>query len=168
MIRGVHRYRIFLDDTDRNELLRLLLLVRARYGWHVLAYCLMDNHYHLLVETPDANLSAGMQWLNARYAEYFNDRYGHAGHVFDRRFRSVVVQDERQLAEQFRYIVLNPVRAGMCERVDMWPWSSYVESVGLAPPHVARPDRLLRYFGGRPEGAHAELAAFVRADTGGV
>jgi REP element-mobilizing transposase RayT len=160
--RGVRRLAIFLDDTDRHEFLRLLLVVRARYGWRYLTYCLMDNHYHLLVETPEPNLSAGMQWLNSRYAEYFNDRHEVEGHVFERRFRDVIVRDDKHLVDVARYIVLNPVRAGICRRPEQWPWSSYAETTGAAPPRITDPERLLRYFGGAGDAARAAFVAHVQ------
>ena len=163
MSRGVRRFAIYIDDADYREFLRLLSIVKRRYGWHCLAYCLIVNHYHLVIETPEANLSLGMQWLNSRYAEYFNGRYGHAGHVFERRFRDVVVRDERHLAELFRYIVLNPVRAGLCRDGAQWPWSSLAEATGAVSPWLTSPERLLRSFGSSAD-ARATLAAFVRAD----
>jgi REP element-mobilizing transposase RayT len=88
--RGVRKTWIFIDDDDRNEILRLIAVVIARYGWECLAYCLMGNHFHLVVRTIDPSISRGMQWLNSRYCEYFNKRYGLEGHVLERRFRSVV------------------------------------------------------------------------------
>src|SRR5439155_6991896 len=170
MTRGVRRKWIYMDDEDRLVFLSRLLRVQVRHGWRCLAYCLMSNHYHLLLETPGANLSAGMQWLNSVYAAHFSARYGQAGHVFERRFRSVPVETERQLAEEFRYIVLNPVRAKMCERADQWPWSSYCESIGLVPSRAADRRRLLRYFGASagPAEAQAALAAFVQTAMPGV
>lgn len=166
----MRRQWIYLDDEDRLTFVVRVGRAALRCGWRCLAYCLMSNHYHLLLETPEANLSAGMQWLNGTYAAHFNDRHGQSGHVFERRFRSVVVESERQLAQEFRYIVLNPVRAKMCERADQWSWSSYCESVGLVPPLIADPERLLRYFGASTNRREAEaaLAAFVQADTSGV
>ena len=165
--RGVRRLSIFLDDADRYEFLRLLLVVQRRCRWRCLGYCLMDNHYHLLVETPAGRLSEGMQWLNSRYAEYVNDRYELEGHVFERRFRDVFVRDDRHLAELARYIVLNPVRAGKCRHVEQWRWSSYAESTGAAPPLITNPARLLRYFGGTGADSRVALAAHVQGGHGG-
>jgi REP element-mobilizing transposase RayT len=96
-----------------------------RYGWRIHAYCLMTNHFHLLVETPDANLSRGMQRLNSEYATYFNTRFAHVGHLFQQRFVSRLIESEHYFLEALRYIAFNPVRAGLCEHPADWPWSSF-------------------------------------------
>lgn len=163
--RGVRRLLIFIDDPDYLQFLRLLRFVQRRYGWSCLGYCLMGNHFHLLIETPQANLSAGMQWLNSRYAEYFNARHRHTGHLFERRFTDVVVRDDRHFVTLVRYIVSNPVRAGLCERVDQWPWSSYAESTGAASPRNTVPDRLWRYFGRPSRAAKESVAVFLQTDA---
>ena len=113
--RGVRRTRIYRSNGD--YVLFELLLQRAveRFGWRCHTYCLMPNHYHLLIETPAPNLSAGMQRLNSTYAQWFNDLHGFSGHVFERRFFSRLVESSYDLLELVRYIVLNPVRAGICD-----------------------------------------------------
>src|SRR5262249_23295982 len=111
--RGNRRQVIFFDDDDRRWFIRLLDRAVGRFRWKCHAYCLMDNHLHLLVETPDENLSQGMQWLLGRYAQDFNWRHGFDGHLFQGRFKSQRVQSNWHLIELGRYIVLNPVRARM-------------------------------------------------------
>ena len=128
----------------------LALLEEAveRYRWIVHVYTLMDNHYHLMFETPEKTLSLGMQWLNGKYARYFNKRYKRRGHLFQGRFHSVLVEKEEHLLELSRYIVLNPVRAKMVERPEEWQWSSYRATVGLAPrPAFLHTDWILAQFG---------------------
>ncbi len=89
------------------------------------AYCLMSNHYHLLIETPEPNIANGMQWLNSTYAHRFNEKYERIGHLFQRRYARRLIVDDEHLREVIRYIPLNPVRAGLCKRPEDWPWSSY-------------------------------------------
>ena len=111
--RGDRREDIYLDDGDRQLFLEVLEAVCERFNWEVHAYCLMSNHYHLLVETPDGNLSRGMRHLNGVYTQRFNRRHKKVGHVFQGRYKAILVQKENYLLELSRYIVLNPVRAGM-------------------------------------------------------
>lgn len=133
--RGVDGTPIFRSARDRNRFLTMLEVVVERYGWRCHGYCLMGNHYHLLVETPQANISAGMQWLNGAYAQGYNRRYGRRGHLFGARFNSVIVADDRQLAAVSRYIAWNPVRAHLSKTVAEYAWSSYQATAGfVAPP----------------------------------
>lgn len=111
--RGNARNAIFLDDEDRVLFLACLGAVVTRFGWWCHAYCLMDNHYHLLIETPEGDLSRGMRQLNGVYTQRFNRRHGRAGHVFQGRFKAIVVDRDSYLLELCRYVVLNPIRAGM-------------------------------------------------------
>lgn len=136
--RGNAGQDIFSGDVDRRLFLAFLARAVERYRWICHAYCLMDNHYHLLIDTPDANLSRGMQYLNSGYTQAFNRRHRRSGHVLKGRFRSVLVERESHLLELARYIVLNPVRAGMIDTPDSWPWSSYRATAGL----VDRPEWL--------------------------
>jgi len=118
-----------------------------RQHWLCYAWCLMDNHYHLLIETPEANLVRGMHRLNGRYTQKFNHRHEHVGHVFQGRYKSIVVQKERYLMALLRYIVMNPVRAGVVVQADAWPWSSYRYTVagGASGRWMAR-EQLLALF----------------------
>ena len=111
--RGNARERIFLEDADRLIFLEILGSVVKKYNWLCHAYCLMDNYYHALIETPDPNLSLGMRQLNGVYTQSFNRRQSRVGHVFQGRYKSILVQKDEHLLELCRYIVLNPVRAGM-------------------------------------------------------
>lgn len=121
--RGVDRCPIYGDDADRVDFLSLLAGVVHRFDWDCHALCLMGNHYHVVVETPVSLLSLGMHRLNGPYAEGFNAKYGRTGHLFGDRFVSRVIGDEEDLVGVCRYVVLNPVRAGLCERPADWPWS---------------------------------------------
>lgn len=122
--RGNARADIYLDDGDRRAFLAVLAQVDERFGWRLFAYCLMGNHYHLLVETPRANLSRGMRQLNGVYTQRFNRAHGRVGHLFQGRYKAILVEREAHLLELCRYVVLNPVRAGMVARAEDWPWSS--------------------------------------------
>src|SRR5688572_26326927 len=102
--RGVRRQAIFGDDSDRELFLRILGDVVDLRGWRCHAYCLMPNHYHLVISTPEPDLSAGMHHLNLRYARRFNARYGHEGHLFDRRFHSILIRSDWHLLEVIRYV----------------------------------------------------------------
>lgn len=134
--RGVEKRDIYLEDRDRVHFLRLLETAIADYRWQLLAYVLMSNHYHLLFFTPDTNLSRGMKDLDGDYASAFNLRHERVGHLFQGRFKSHLVDSDTYLLEVARYIVLNPVRAGMVDAPGKWRWSSYLATAGLAsmPP----------------------------------
>jgi REP element-mobilizing transposase RayT len=129
--RGNARADIFCEDADREIFLRVLAAVVERQAWRVYAYCLMGNHYHLLVETPEPNLSRGMRQLNGIYTQRFNRRHGRVGHLLQGRFKSIVVERERYLLELSRYIALNPVRAGFTHDAGAWRWSSYRATAGM-------------------------------------
>lgn len=133
--RGDGREDVYLSDGDRRLFLDLLANVSERFRWTVHAYCLMSNHYHLLVETPDANLSKAMRQVNGVYTQRFNTRHGRVGHVFQGRYKALLVQKDAYLLELARYVVLNPVRAGIVRAPGEWPWSSYhaTTSPGTAP-----------------------------------
>ena len=162
--RGVRKLPLFVDDDDRERFLALLDLTATRYRWQIHAYCLMTNHFHLLVTTEQANVSRAMQYLNGRYAQWFNLRHGYEGHVLDRRFYSALVETDDHLLNLARYIVLNPVRAGICAKAADWHWSSYratLEPLATAIPRLTR--WLLDFFGRELEEARARFAAFVRS-----
>ena len=132
--RGNAGQNVFVNDQDREAFLEVLCDTVERFGWICHAYCLMSNHYHLLIETPSANLSRGMQLLNGVYTQRFNRQQGRAGHVLQGRFKSIVVEKESHLLELARYVVLNPVRAKMVRSVRHWPWSSYRATAGQEEP----------------------------------
>jgi putative transposase len=121
--RGVEQRTIYLDREDCRSFLTLFASVARRYGWNVHAFCLMPNHYHVALEATRAALSDGVQWLNGVYAQGFNRRHARWGHLFGARFASWVIESETHLEAARRYILENPVRAGLCERPEDWPWS---------------------------------------------
>ncbi len=129
--RGNARQDVFLDSEDYQDFLRLLSMVVERYRWILYAYCFMTNHYHLLVETPQANLASGMRQLNGVYAQRFNLRHDKVGHLFQSRYKSFLVEKDSYLLELSRYIILNPVATGIAPSPEKWPWSSYRATVGL-------------------------------------
>ena len=129
--RGNARENIYLNKEDRINFLELLAEVCVRHHWLCHAYCLMDNHYHLLIETQCASLSKGMKMLNGNYTQMYNKQHRRVGHVFQGRFKGVLVQEDAYLLELSRYIVLNPVRARMVHDASQWPWSSYCATAGL-------------------------------------
>jgi putative transposase len=146
--RGNRRQSVFRDDGDRRVFLALVDEVVRRLAWRVHGYCLMQNHYHLVVETPGADLSAGMQRLNGRFAQWFNDRHELDGHLFQGRFHSVLIESDWHLVELSRYLALNPVRAGLCPSPRGWRWSSYRGVLGLDPPATFLDvRRVLNHFG---------------------
>lgn len=130
--RGNARADIFDDDSDRQRFLSILGQVVKRFNWLCHAYCLMGNHYHLLIETPEGNLSAGMRQLNGVYTQAYNRAHHKDGHIFKGRFKAILVEKESHLRELCRYIVLNPVRAAMAERPEQYAWSSYLPTIGKA------------------------------------
>jgi len=143
---GIENASIFRDDVDRLDFLHLLAIAAREFDWSIKAYCLMNTHYHLVLETSTANLSAGMHRLNGRYAQLFNERHRRRGHVFEGRFRSWVVRDEKHFDATCEYVLQNPVKAGACPTAAEWPWSQVVvvseqdgESLVLAERgHVGR------------------------------
>jgi REP element-mobilizing transposase RayT len=160
--RGDRREDIFDDDVDRHNFLDTLAQVVDQFNWICHAYCLMDNHYHLLIQTPDGNLSKGMRQLNGVYTQTSNRRHGRVGHLFQGRFKAILVDSDAYLLELSRYIVLNPVRAGMLKRVAQWPWSSYRACVGLAEaPDWLAVDGILAQFAKRRSLAQERYAQFV-------
>ena len=129
--RGNARGAIFVDDSDRCLLLDVIADVVERYRWRCHAYCLMTNHYHLLLDTPEANLSRGMRHLNGVFTQRANRRHDRVGHVFQGRFQGILVERETHLLELARYIVLNPVRANMVREAESYRWSSLRATLGL-------------------------------------
>jgi putative transposase len=165
--RGNRRQRTYRDSRDYERFLDLTSRVVEERAWHCHAYCLMPNHFHLLLETPEDDLSVGMHWLKTTYAVRFNKRHELDGHLFQGRFHSVVVTREEHLIWLSRYIVRNPVRAGLCSHPGDWPWSSYQAAAQDRPrPEFLTIDWLLRVFDDdldRARAAYLELAGDVAA-----
>ena len=159
--RGNRKQLIFHDDRDCEWFLAIADEVSERRSWERLAYCLMPNHYHLLLQTPKPDLSLGMQRLNSRYAQAFNHRHEMSGHVFQGRFHAVLVGRESHLLEAARYLALNPVRAGLCDRPGEWRWSSYREIIDEGSRRLAGWGHVLQHFHADPERAKQIFRAFV-------
>ena len=165
--RGDGREPIFLSDGDRRLFLDVVAAVWDRFNWAVHAYCLMTNHYHLLVETPDANLSKGMRQLNGVFTQRFNQTYNRSGHVFQGRYKAILVQKDDYLLELARYVVLNPVRAQMVRTASEWPWSSYRAMIGeVQPPEWLETRAILAAFGDTKSKAIERYAQFVAEGKG--
>ena len=133
--RGNAREAIYRNNEDRTEFLSLLNNTCNRFNWYCHAYCLMDNHYHLLIETNTSSLSKGMKYLNGTYTQFFNRSHKRVGHVYQGRFKGILVEKESYLLELSRYIVLNPVRARMVRTAKDWQWSSYRATAGINIAH---------------------------------
>jgi putative transposase len=162
--RGNRRHDIFTDAHDRFRFLQLVEDNVWRLGWDYHCYCLMTNHYHLLVRTPEPDLSRGMHRLNGVYAKWFNRRHGYTGHLFERRFTSVVLEGDAHLLELTRYIVLNPVRAGLAVAAGDWKWSSYSATIGEAKqPAFLSTNWILSLFSRDSNRARELYAEFVAA-----
>jgi putative transposase len=160
--RGRNRQAIFLSDDDRRLFFDDLQSAVDKYGFIIHAYCLMGNHYHLLIETPTANLSAGMQFLNSRYTRSFKKKYGKIGSLFGGPYNAVLIDIESQLLETARYIVLNPVRAKLVRTPEEFTWSSYLATAGLeAGPQCLSTKRIL-------EGLSAEGKSYIKFVADGI
>jgi putative transposase len=168
MSRGNERMMIFLDEADWIKYLNILHATIKRFNWLCHAYCLMGNHYHLMIETPDANLAKGMKHLNQVYSQFFNWKYRRVGHVFQGRYKSYIVQKETYLLHCCRYIVLNPWEAGLVKHPGEWKWSSYSSTSGLIKPqHFLTTDWLLEIFGTDVRRARENYVQFIEADMNG-
>lgn len=162
--RGNAGQKIFHDHADRQVFLDLLLSIVERFNWRCHAYCLMGNHYHLVIETPEGNLSRGMRQLNGVYTQRFNRSHGTGGHLFQGRYKAILVEKDSYLLAVCRYVVLNPVRAGLVRGPGQWKWSSYRATVGrAASPRFLSVDWLLSQFGKNRAEARAEYRWFVSA-----
>jgi putative transposase len=161
--RGNRQCSIFVDPIDRARFMSLLGDVVRRNRWKCFGYCLMTNHFHLVLETPEPNLGHGMHRLNGLYAQRFNQRWGHKGHLFEERFHGGLIVSDVHMLELARYVVLNPIRAGICNAPEEWPWSSYGGTTGhVRAGAFLAVDELLAYFGRTLDVARTEFAAFVR------
>lgn len=161
--RGNRRAQIFTDDEDHKAFLNILVEVNRRFETRCHAYCLMGNHYHLLMETPRGNISRAMRQLNGVYTQTFNWLHRKVGHLFQGRYKAVSIEKDAHLLEAARYVVLNPVRAGIVPQPEDWPWSSYAATAGLAKTEdCLTTGLLLGQFGEDAEGARAKYREFVR------
>jgi putative transposase len=164
--RGNDRKAIYKDDEDRTAFLDILAETNKRY-WLCHAYCLMNNHYHLVIETPDGNLSRGMRQLNGVYTQAYNRQHGRVGHIFQGRYKAILVEKESHLLEACRYVVLNPVRAKATTHPEQWQWSSYGATSGRDKPHRCLTTAwVLAQFGSRHKEAARRYREFVEAGIG--
>ena len=162
--RGDEGSDVFIDDQDRLQFLAVLSEVVSRTGWLVHAYVLMDNHYHLLIETPTNNLSRGMRQLNGVYTQRFNSTHGSGGRVFQGRFKAVLLEREPYLLELCRYIVLNPLRLKAVKNISRYRWSSYRATAGeVKSPAWLKTDWVLSHFGRSSNVAQRKYAEYVEA-----
>ncbi|BBL34147.1 hypothetical protein Nstercoris_00376 [Nitrosomonas stercoris] len=161
--RGDRRENIYEDEEDWLKFLGIFQTVIANYNWLCHGYCLMDNHYHLILETPDGNLSKGMRQLNGVYTQTSNRRHKRSGHLFQGRYKAILVDKNHYLLELSRYVVLNPLRArNMVSRLEDWPWSSYLAMVGDTPkPEWLTTDWILSLFDKRKKIAQEQYRQFV-------
>ena len=160
--RGNERKSIFRSDGDRQLFLNILRQTNIRFHWLCHGYALMDNHYHLLIETPETNLSRGMRQLNGVFTQDFNRIHQRVGHLFQGRYKAIVVDKDAYLLEVSRYIVLNPVRAGIIKKPEEWKWSSYRALAGLEKaPDFLTVDWIRSQFGKDEDEAKKAYANFV-------
>lgn len=165
--RGDRREDIYLTDSDRQRWLELLGQVCKRFNWRCHAYCLMSNHYHLIIETVEGNLSKGMRQLNGVYTQYFNHTHQRVGHVYQGRYKGILVEKDSYLLELSRYVVLNPVRARMVKDVGDWPWSSYKAMIMESNvPVWLEVEWLLSQFSVQRKRAISKYKDFVREGVG--
>ena len=166
--RGDRHEPIFDDDQDRRAFLDILGDVVARFRWQCHAYCLMGNHYHLMIETPEGNLTKGMRQLNGVFTQWSNRHHQRSGHLFQGRYKAILVDRDSYFLELARYIVLNPVRAAMVKQPQQWAWSSYGAMIGKSTaPAWLTTDVLLGEFGKRRFRARRKYQQFVEERMGG-
>lgn len=160
--RGDGREDIYLSDADRQAWLEVFGQACKRFNWVCHAWCQMTNHYHILIETPEANVSQGMRQLNGVYTQRFNRAHARVGHVFQGRYKAILVERDSYLLELARYVVLNPLRARMVKRLENWPWSSYLATCGQASaPEWLQTDWVLAQFGRQRASAIRQYVEFV-------
>jgi REP element-mobilizing transposase RayT len=165
--RGDRQEAIFDDDQDRAAFLSVLAEVISRFRWRCHAYCLMENHYHLMIETPEGNLTKGMRQLNGVFTQRSNRRHKRSGHLFQGRYKAILVDRDSYFLELARYIVLNPVRAAMVKHPRQWAWSSYRATIGAAvAPVWLTTDDLLAEFGKRRAEARRKYQEFIADGIG--
>ena len=166
MSRGVERRDVFETDQDRHLFLLTLRACLRRHRWRCVAYCLMGNHYHLLIQTPRANLAPGMRDLNGDYATAFNAQRRRIGPLFTHRYRSQLIQDDAYLLAVARYIALNPIRAGLVGRPEDWPWGSYAELVAGTESKLVDARPLLSIISDDPVAGREAFVALVADGSG--
>lgn len=165
--RGNEQKTIYRNDEDRRIFLETLKKVNKRYNWICHAYCLMNNHYHIVIETPDGNLSKGMRQLNGVFTQIYNKRHNRVGHIFQGRYKAILIEKESYLLEVSRYVVLNPVRAKAVGSPEQWKWGSYRATAGIEKPHPClTADWILGQFGAKRKQAEKRYKEFIKAGIG--
>jgi len=165
--RGIGRMTIFHNEKDFSKFIQFMERVIAKHNWICHAYCLMSTHYHILLETPDANMIVGMKYLNQLYSQFYNWKYRRVGSVFQGRYKSWLVEREEKFLDNCRYIVTNPVEAKMVEHPSEWPWSSYRSTRGIeGVPAYLETDFLLRHFSTSRKKAQKMYEEFIIAGIG--
>jgi REP-associated tyrosine transposase len=162
--RGNNKQRIFLDDDDRAFFCLTVDRIAARFGWRVIAYCLMENHYHLIITVGERGLSDGMRDLNTAMARQFNAKHGRINHLFGKRFWNRRIRTDASIWSTVRYVVQNPRRAGGSRPLEAYVWSSYGATVGVTYPRMRLDrDELLAFFGQDPARAIEVFRVFCTA-----
>ncbi|MBF0541393.1 MAG: transposase [Nitrospirae bacterium] len=162
---GNDNQSIFIDELDRENFLQILAQARTRYKWLCHAYCLMDNHYHLIIETPYPNLSRGMRQLNGRYTHVFNKHHFRTGHIFQGRYKAIHVEKESYLLSLCRHIVLSPVKAKLVQDPKDWQWSSYLATAGYTEvPSFLTVSSILSAFSHKIRSARKQYKQFINDD----
>jgi REP element-mobilizing transposase RayT len=165
--RGNRRENIYQEDDDREFWLKVFSQVCSRFNWLCYAWCLMDNHYHIVIETIEGNLSQGMRQLNGVYTQNSNRKHGRVGHIFQGRYKAILIEKEAYLLELSRYVVLNPIRADRVNDIADWKWSNYSAMIGKELlPEWLETDWLLSQFGASKNEAIIAYKNFVREGIG--
>lgn len=149
--RGLEKRSLFNDGEDFSHFLKLCKKAQGLYGFNLHSYCLMNNHYHLFLETPEPNLSRTMKYINGLYAQYFNHKYDRVGPLFQGRFKSPIVESNSYVKTLTRYIHLNPVKAGLVQDPALWQWSSYSSYIHGTPDDLLSKDFVLSHYSGLEE-----------------
>lgn len=161
--RGNAKEPIFKDDKDRFIFYKILFEVKKKYNIICHAYCFMDNHYHLILETPEGNLSVAMRYINGVYTQEFNRKHNRVGHIFQGRYKAILIDKEEYLFEVSRYVVLNPVRAGLVKSPNEWRWSSFCATAGKGRKEdFLDIDWILGNFGETKNQAQKQYEKFIK------
>lgn len=158
-VRGIRRTNLFHDREDRDFYLSLLEESKGRYPFILHTFCLMTNHIHLQIQSKDTSISKIMNFINTKYAKYFNKKYHHSGHVFEKRYGSELIDSSEYELELSNYIHLNPLKANMVAKLEDYPWSSYPAYAQLVTSSLVETKQILSYF---PEPQVEQYKAYLR------
>lgn len=157
MERGIRRQKIFEDEMDRQVFLEIMRVSLQKYKCTLHAYCMMTNHFHLLLETSDIKIGKFMKFFSGSYAIYFNRKYSYKGHLFEGRYKGYIIKEDSYFLQTSRYIHRNPVKAGIILHPEEYPWSSYRTIIGLGDDKLTYTDRTWRYFHDHPQMRYREF-----------